>query len=154
MTLWWLTWDEQHRGAGPKRIIDLPLSALRLVRRRGAVDFPISTAPSRQAGVVALEQIRLSLDATGPRRPAESRSVSDGCPAAIGMRDRQYSARVLNLAQGGALIETFAPLLARSALKLRCGTCIVATTVVWRISDRLGINFDAPLTEAQVVEQV
>lgn len=75
-------------------------------------------------------------------------------PATVELGDEEHGARVLNLATGGAMIETSAPLLPRSALTLHCGTVTAPATVVWRKDDRIGVAFESPLTDVEVAEQV
>lgn len=75
-------------------------------------------------------------------------------PAAIGLAGQQYSARLINLAHSGALIETSAPLHLDTMVALHCGTIIVHAVVAWTKGNHIGLKFKSPLTDAQVIEQV
>lgn len=92
-----------------------------------------------------------------PRGPIEQRAtprLAVAIPAAINVGAQDFGARILNLATGGAMVETSAPVLLNSALTLRCGTIVAGAVVAWRNAERIGIRFHDPLTEAQVHEQV
>lgn len=75
-------------------------------------------------------------------------------PAAIGLGGQKYGARLMNLAHGGALIETTAPLHLDTTVALHCGTIAARAAVAWTKGNRIGVKFEAPLTDAQVIEQV
>lgn len=75
-------------------------------------------------------------------------------PAIVLFGGREYSARLINIAQGGAKIEASAPLVLHSILELRAGTVAVRAVVVWLGSSCVGVNFNSVLTDCQVAEQV
>lgn len=75
-------------------------------------------------------------------------------PAFIKLEGEKYNVRLINLAHGGALIETFAPLRLDSTVALHCGTIVIGAAVVWAKDYQIGVKFEAPLTDAQVSEQV
>lgn len=87
------------------------------------------------------------------RRQAERFPVA--LPAFIEIEGERYNARLINLAHGGALIETLvAHLPISSTAALHCGTIVGRATVVWTNDHQIGLKFEASLTEAQVNEQV
>ena len=75
-------------------------------------------------------------------------------PATVLFGGVSYSARLLNIGQGGAKIEAPAPLELHSTLELRVGTVAARGVVVWLGSNCIGIKFAAPLTSRQIAEQV
>lgn len=98
---------------------------------------------------------------TGPLRAFQDdpdRRTSDrfpvAVPASVLFGNLIYCARLINIAQNGAKIETSAPLELRSRLELRVGTVSVRAAVVWLKSDCAGVNFGTALTDCQVAEQV
>lgn len=86
------------------------------------------------------------------RREADRLSVI--LPAFLESDGQKYNARLINLAQGGALIEVFAPMTLNSIVALHCGAMVARAAVVWAKDLRVGVKFEAPLTDAEVSEQV
>lgn len=75
-------------------------------------------------------------------------------PAIVTVDDQDYSARILNIAPGGAMIECSASLPRDSSFLLRCGSIAANADVVWEKSGQFGIKFRSPLSERQVTEQL
>lgn len=75
-------------------------------------------------------------------------------PAIVTLGAREYGARVLNLARGGAMIECSACLPSEALFLLRCGSISAASLVVWQRGAQYGVNFRLPLTEGQLTEQL
>lgn len=75
-------------------------------------------------------------------------------PATVTLDGKDYSARILNLARGGALIECSAPFPPDASLFLRCGSIAADSRVVWEKGGQYGVNFHCPLNEEQVKEQL
>ncbi|HET9429514.1 MAG TPA: PilZ domain-containing protein [Allosphingosinicella sp.] len=75
-------------------------------------------------------------------------------PATVTLGGKDYSARILNLAHGGALIECSAPFPPEASLFLRCGSIAVDSRIVWEKGGQYGVNFQCPLSEEQVKEQL
>ena len=91
------------------------------------------------------------------RRPTEKRGdmrFAVALPATAMIRGKDYSVRVLNVALGGAMFETSAPLAARSRLIFRCGTIRADATVTWQSGECSGVRFDRPLSARDVAEQL
>ena len=87
------------------------------------------------------------------RRVAERFPVA--LPAFIEIEGTRYNARLINLAHGGALIETFVPHTPISSMAaLHCGTIVCLAKVVWTNDCQIGLKFEASLTEEQVNEQL
>lgn len=67
----------------------------------------------------------------------------------------QSSARLLNITAGGALIGIFGPPPPRrSRLMLRCGTIESGAAVIWTRDREIGVEFDEPLSERLVLDQL
>ena len=66
---------------------------------------------------------------------------SVGLPAVVRVGDQDHSARIANIAPGGAMIETSVHLLPGTPLSLRCGTICTSAVVIWTKSGQTGINF-------------
>lgn len=76
-------------------------------------------------------------------------------PTFIEQGGEKYKACLINLAYGGALIETFVPLrLLNSTVALYCGTIVVRALMVWTKDHQIGLKFEAPLTDVQIGEQL
>lgn len=86
------------------------------------------------------------------RRTAERQSVEVAAIVSVGARD--YTAKVLNIVEGGAMIETAAPLLVSSAISVGCGSISTDAVVVWKKFGRVGVRFLVPLAYHQLTEQV
>ena len=91
------------------------------------------------------------------RRPTEKREgmrFDVALPATAMIMGKDYSVRVLNVALGGAMFETSAPLAARSRLIFRCGTIRADATVAWQSGGCTGVRFDRLLSVRDVAEQL
>jgi len=77
-----------------------------------------------------------------------------GIPAIIRVGELSFTAKLANIGRGGAMLETAAPVLAGAPITLCCGTVVAEAAVIWRGPAGIGVNFDIPLTYAQVTEQV
>lgn len=75
-------------------------------------------------------------------------------PAIVTLAGREYSARIINIALGGAMIECAASFPAAASFVLRCGSIAADSTVVWQKGGWYGVNFRSPLSEEQVREQL
>ena len=75
-------------------------------------------------------------------------------PAIVTLGGNEYSARILNLAPGGALIECAASFPPAATFLVRCGSIAADSVVVWQQNGRYGVNFRLPLSEEQVKEQL
>lgn len=93
-----------------------------------------------------------ALDRRWDRRASERFSVV--VPATLRTETQDYTAKILDIVHGGAMLEISAPFEVNSRVLLRCGTVAVHAIVVWSKAGRIGINFETPLTDAQVSEQV
>ena len=88
-----------------------------------------------------------------PDRRAVERSLIF-VPASVLFGEVSFTATLLNIGSGGALIQTNALLPVHSRIKLRCGTIDATAFVVWRYSDRCGVKFVQPLKDSQLIEQI
>jgi hypothetical protein len=86
------------------------------------------------------------------QRAAERLPVS--LPAYLEVRGSQHSARLLNVAAGGAMIETGAELTAGTRIRFSCGTIRVDAVAVWVRRGKCGIKFYSPVADWQLTEQV
>lgn len=75
-------------------------------------------------------------------------------PAIIRLGGQEYSARILNIAPGGAMIECSASFPPAASFFLRCGSIAADAVVVWEKSGRYGVNFRLPLSREQLTEQM
>jgi hypothetical protein len=75
-------------------------------------------------------------------------------PALIRVGEKTFTAKLTNIARGGAKFETSAPILAGAKLTVCCGAVVAEASVVWRNAEILGVNFDARLSDDQVQQQV
>jgi hypothetical protein len=75
-------------------------------------------------------------------------------PVSIELDGQKFSARLLNLARTGALIETSQTLPANRAIVVHCGTVAAPAIATWAKGNRFGVTFVCPLTEAQFKEQL
>lgn len=86
-----------------------------------------------------------------PRKYARS---AVALPATLTFENGEYSARILNVAMGGALLECSAPLTPAAQIFLRCGSIAADSVVIWQNGSQFGVNFRFPLREEQVAEQL
>lgn len=77
-----------------------------------------------------------------------------GLPAIVSAGDQDYSARIVNIAPGGAMIETSAVLHAGMPVLLRCGSIFAQAVVIWSSGCQTGVNFDVPLSDRELAEQL
>jgi hypothetical protein len=75
-------------------------------------------------------------------------------PAIAVVCGKDYSIRVFNVALGGAMFETSAPLASGSRLTFRCGTITVSAAVAWQTSGYTGVRFDSPVNHRDVTDQL
>jgi len=64
------------------------------------------------------------------------------------------SARLCNLSEGGALIETQARLTVGEHVTVNCGWVEVQGVIAWESDHFSGIEFDTPLEEIDVARQI
>lgn len=77
-----------------------------------------------------------------------------GLPAVIRVGDKDYSARIANIAVEGAMIESSATLHLGMSLSLRCGSIATDGVVVWTSDGQTGVNFTYPLSDRELAEQL
>lgn len=82
-----------------------------------------------------------------PREPV-------GLPALIVAENQHHGARLHDCSLEGAMIESSAPLEPRNRLVLRCGTIQVEAVVLWGDERRYGIEFETPLSEEDMAQQI
>lgn len=75
-------------------------------------------------------------------------------PAIVSSGSRNYSARVMNIAPKGAMLEVSAPVVEGTSLFLRCGSIDAHAVVVRMHGLQIGILFSTPLSERQIGEQL
>jgi hypothetical protein len=74
-------------------------------------------------------------------------------PATLSTEDNVHGARLIDIAAGGAMIETDARVTIGFPLHLRCGSILARGIVVWKRDQRLGFKFDHALSEIYLEEQ-
>ena len=113
---------------------------------------PRTTQPAEPSSLRAVIPARVPQE-WEDRRRAERFPVA--LPAFLKFQGENHNARLINLAHGGALIETVATLPPlNSAVALHCGTIVARAMVVWTTDRQIGVKFETSLTDAQVNEQV
>lgn len=75
-------------------------------------------------------------------------------PASIASAGQNFTARLANIAPGGAMLETSAELDVGAAAIFQCGTIAAQATVIWTKPGKIGLSFLAPLAGSQVDEQI
>lgn len=95
---------------------------------------------------------RLAAGAGFVRREHDRSAVA--LPAIIRLSGQEYSARIVNIAPGGAMIECSASFPPAASFFLRCGSIAADAIVVWEKSGRYGVNFRSSLSEEQMLEQL
>jgi hypothetical protein len=75
-------------------------------------------------------------------------------PALVSSGGKDYSARIINIAPMGAMLEVSAPLVQGTSLVLRCGSIDADAVVVWIKGLRMGVKFITPLSERRIAEQL
>jgi len=75
-------------------------------------------------------------------------------PASIAFAGQNFTARLANIAPGGAMLETEAEPDVGATAIFQCGTISAQATVIWRNPGKIGLSFIAPLTGSQVDEQI
>lgn len=89
---------------------------------------------------------------TGIRRKYDRSEVA--LPAIVTLAGQDYSARLLNIAHGGAMIECAASFPPAASFLLRCGSISAGAVIVWEKGGRYGVSFRSPLSDRQVTEQL
>ena len=89
-----------------------------------------------------------------PTEKREGMRFAVTLPATAMIMGKDYSVRVLNVALGGVMFETCAPLAARSRLIFRCGAIRADATVTWQSGGCTGVKFDRLLSVRDVAEQL
>jgi hypothetical protein len=96
--------------------------------------------------------------ADNPRRKSLDRRISLRTalkvPVLIETESGPFSARLCNLSEGGAMVQTRAPLELGDHVTVRGGTVRAEGTVAWEEDNLLGIEFDTPLEEDDVARQI
>lgn len=90
----------------------------------------------------------------GGRERRASERFSVVVPATLRLGTHDYTAKLLNIVRGGAMLESSAPAEVGSRVMLRCGTIAVNAIVIWSEAGRIGINFETSLTDTQIEEHV
>lgn len=75
-------------------------------------------------------------------------------PALIEVKDENFTARVLDIAHHGVMLETLTTLELRTSLTLRCGHVEAKALVIWANGGRYGIKFSTPLQDRDIDQQV
>jgi hypothetical protein len=75
-------------------------------------------------------------------------------PASISVQNQEFTARLANIAPGGAMLETLAEPEMGARMVLRCGTIAAEAKVIWKEPGILGVSFVSPLCEGDVDEQI
>ena len=84
----------------------------------------------------------------------ESHRLLAVIPVLIRLGDQNFTAKLANIGRGGAMLETAAPILVGATITMCCGTVTVDARIVWRKPGQIGVNFQTPLTDPQIQEQV
>jgi hypothetical protein len=75
-------------------------------------------------------------------------------PASIVVAGQHLTARLLNIARGGAMLQTAADLDIDTRITLHCGTIATQAAVIWKQPGKVGVSFVAPLCDSEVAEQI
>lgn len=86
------------------------------------------------------------------RREHDRSSVA--LPAIIEMGQEKFGARVINIAEGGALIKCSASFRPGASFSLHCGSIAADASVVWQDGDLFGVGFRSSLSEVELAEQL
>ena len=75
-------------------------------------------------------------------------------PVMIETANRREPAHLHNLSEDGAMIEGPFDLRPGDSVVMHCGSIAADGTVAWQSENRIGIVFDQPLDETQIVRQI
>lgn len=75
-------------------------------------------------------------------------------PVLVHLMGRSHSARLRNLSQGGAMIETDLRLLRGDEIAFKCGGIDVRARVVWQSGTCFGLQFCSPVPERDLRAQI
>jgi hypothetical protein len=92
-----------------------------------------------------------------PRRTEVRRSdrrSPASLPILIQLLGRSHSAKLRNLSQGGAMIETDLRLFSGDEIDFRCGGIDVRARIVWHVGSSFGLQFISPVSEKDVLDQI
>jgi len=93
------------------------------------------------------------LNRLGFERRALAR-VKISLPILIAIGWTRYSALVHDLSSEGAMIETTAPLVINTTIRIHCGSVRTEGVVLWHGGDKFGIKFCEQVASRQIDEQV
>jgi hypothetical protein len=96
----------------------------------------------------------VSQTAEGWLEQRSSERLPISLPAYLEVRGSQHSARLINIAAGGAMIETEATLATGTRFRFSCGTIRVDAVAVWSREGKSGIKFYVPVADWQLTEQL
>ncbi len=103
------------------------------------------------ATAFALEQWN-SIIERGTRRASRRNSVA--LPVLVAVLGQSHRASLVNLSQGGALIETDAQLYPGDRIDFRCGSIEVVASVLRNAGNRYGLKFETEIPDKDVREQM
>lgn len=92
--------------------------------------------------------------ATGGKTRRGARRSQAALPVLVHLMGRSHSARLRNLSQGGAMIETEARLLHGDEIAFRCGGIDVRARVVWQSGTCFGLQFCSLVPERDLRAQI
>jgi hypothetical protein len=99
-----------------------------------------------------------SISAAKPGRTVYERRVgmrtSLTVPVLIETSNGPCSARLCNLSEGGAMVETHVPMKIGEHVVVNCGSIAADGVVAWEEDNFSGIEFDRPLDENEVARQI
>lgn len=90
----------------------------------------------------------MTASSLAPRELSERRRVERLpalLPASIEVNQQNFTARVLDIARGGVMLEAAAAILPGTRLRLRCGHIEAEALVIWAHCGLFGIEFTKPL---------
>jgi hypothetical protein len=90
---------------------------------------------------------RTEVRRSGRRSPAS-------LPILIHLMGRSHSAKLRNLSQGGAMIETDLRLFSGDEIDFKCGGIDVRARIVWHVGASFGLQFISPVAEKDVIDQI
>lgn len=99
----------------------------------------------------ALEQWN-SIVERGTRRASKRNQVA--LPVLVAILGQSHRASLINLSQGGALIETDAQLYPGDRIDFRCGSIEVVAHVLRSAGNRYGLSFATEIPDKDVREQM
>ena len=84
----------------------------------------------------------------------DARRSPAALPVLVHLMGRSHSAKLRNLSQGGAMIETDLRLLHGDEIAFKCGGIDVRARVVWQSGTCFGLQFCSPIPERDLRAQI